>query len=131
MGLPVLQAGNRPTKGGAVVSPAMFRALRTRLAIFRLCRKAIQLARDRGVRASAFFIGVYWLHPRHLVVFVKVKGDAEKRLLLDDTSFMESLRRALVQVRYPPEGREGIRFDVESQERVNREFEGSWYYRLK
>ncbi len=109
----------------------MFRTLRTRIAIFRLCRKEARLAGERGVRASAFAIGAYWIHPRHLAVFVKVRSDSEKRQLLDDDSFMLSLRRALIKVDYPAEGHEGVSFDVESQETVNREFQGSWYYRMK
>ncbi len=83
------------------------------------------------MRASAFAIGAYWIHPRHLAVFVKVGGDSEKRQLLDDIGFMPFLRRALVEVHYPPEGCEGVSFDVESQETVDREFQGRWYFRLK
>jgi hypothetical protein len=109
----------------------MLRRLATRVAIFRLCRRAKQQAEHRGVRASITWFGVYYIHPKHLAVIIRVGTDQDKGKLSNDPTFMVSLGNEMAAVNYPIEGRESVAFEVESQETVDREFNGNWYYRFK
>lgn len=105
--------------------------LATRIAIYRLCRHAKQQAARHGVHASVTWFGVYYIHPKHLAVIVRVPTDRDKAKLSGDSTFLTDLRNELLAVNYPTEGREGVAFEVESQETVDREFNGNWYYRFK
>jgi hypothetical protein len=109
----------------------MLRRLATRIAIYRLCRHAKQQAARRGVHASVTWFGAYYIHPRHLAVIVRVPVDRDKAKLSSDSTFLTDLRNKLIAVNYPTEGRESVAFEVESQETVDREFNGNWYYRFK
>ena len=109
----------------------MLRRLATKIAVFRLCRRAKQQAERRGVRASIYWFGVYYIHPKHLAVIVRVDTDQMKAKLNDDNTFLADVRNELAAVSYPVEGREGVGFEVESYETVARDFGGSWYYRFK
>src|SRR4051794_24018756 len=109
----------------------MLHALRTRIAIYALCRRAKRLAQSRGVRAKISWLGAYYIHPSHLAVAVRVRTDGDRAALNSDLSFIPALRTELAAVNYPAAGREGVKFDIESQETVDRDFNGSWYYRFK
>ncbi len=109
----------------------MLSTLRTRLAISRLCRAVKRLARARGVEASVLWFGAYWIHPQHLAVIVRVGTDAEKARLGHDQGFRADLQAALTAVGYPAAGREGVGFEVESDETVDRDWNGSWWQRFK
>jgi len=74
---------------------------------------------------------VYYIHPKHLAVIVRVRTDQEKARLNNDNTFLADVRNELAAVDYPIEGREGVGFEVESYETVARDFKGSWYYRFK
>jgi hypothetical protein len=109
----------------------MLRRLATRIAIYRLCLHAKQQAARRGVHASVTWFGAYYIHSKHLAVIVRVPVDRDKAKLRSDSTFLTDLRNELVAVNYPLEGRESVAFEVESQETVDREFNGNWYYRFK
>ena len=109
----------------------MLRRLATRIAIYRLCRRAKQQAEHRGVRVSVTWFGVYYIHPKHLAVIIRVSTDQDKAKLSNDSTFLADIKNELVSVNYPIEGRDGVAFEVESQETVDREFNGNWYYRFK
>ena len=109
----------------------MHRRLATRIAIFRLCRRARLQASDRGVKATAYWFGAYYIDPKHLAVIIRVRTDGDKAKLNNNPTFLPALKRELAAVNYPIEGREGVGFEVESYETVHREFGGSWYHRFK
>lgn len=109
----------------------MLRRLATRIAICRLCRHAKLQAARRGVHVSVTWFWGYYIHPKHLAVIVRVPTDRDKAKLSDDSTFLTDLRNELIVVNYPTEGREGVVFEIESQETVDREFNGNWYYRFK
>jgi hypothetical protein len=105
--------------------------LSARIAIFRLCRRIKSRVLTRGIRASVYWFGAYYIHPKHLAVIVQVQTDREKQQLTSAPVFFDELRSELAAVNYPIEGRDGVGFAVESHETVDREFNGSWYYRFK
>ena len=71
--------------------------------------------------------GVFDIHPRHLVYWICVKTDAEKKRLQSDEVLMQQLRALLVRHEYPSEGRESVHIGFESHETVDRESAGHWW----
>jgi hypothetical protein len=109
----------------------MIERIATRLAIFRLCRRVKRQAVGHGVKASVFWFGAYWIHPKHLAVIIRVRTDSEKSKLIQDQAFWHDIKADLASVGYPAVGRDGVAFEAESDETVNREWEGNWWYRFK
>jgi hypothetical protein len=75
--------------------------------------------------------GANHIHPRHLVFVVCVLTDAEKKRLESDFEFLRQLRALLDKHDYPIAARKDVVIDFESQETVDRESGGNWYYHLK
>lgn len=71
------------------------------------------------------------IHPKHLVYWICVKSDAEKRRLEADQELYRSLRGLLEEYQYPAEGRDGVHIGFESQETVDRESGGNWWHHWK
>src|SRR5262245_19497202 len=101
---------------------SMFQRFATRLAISRLCSATKRVAEAHGVSASISWFGAYYIHPQHLVVLIRVETDRDKLKLNQDAGFRTDLKAQLAAVSYPAEGRDGVAFDVESQETVDREW---------
>jgi hypothetical protein len=75
--------------------------------------------------------GANHIHPKHLVYWIVVVSDLEKHRLEADLALMAALRSLLVKCDYPSEGREGVHIGFESQETVDRESGGNFYYYWK
>lgn len=75
--------------------------------------------------------GANHIHPRHLVYWIVVLSDDEKSRLEEDSVLMAVLRSLLVKYNYPIEGRDGVHIGFESQETVDRESGGNFYYHWK
>ena len=75
--------------------------------------------------------GAFYIHPRHLVYWICVKTDAERDRLASDPNLVASLHHTLVECDYPLEGRSDVHIGFESQETVDRESEGNWWYHWK
>jgi hypothetical protein len=71
------------------------------------------------------------IHPKHLVYWICVKTDGEKRKLQADKALRKKLRQVLVDFEYPAEGRKGVHIGFESQQTVDRESKGNWYHHWK
>ena len=67
------------------------------------------------------------IHPRHLVYWIVVGSDKEKRRLEQDADLLSTLRALLDDFDYPIEGRAGVHIGFESQETVDREAGGDFY----
>lgn len=121
-----------PFASVSVDRPGWFRRFTTRLAISRLCRATERVAQAHGVKVSGItWFGAYEIHPKYMVVLIRVETDRDKQKLNQDVAFQTALRAQLAAVSYPPEGRDGVAFDVESQETVDREWDGDWWQRIK
>jgi hypothetical protein len=75
--------------------------------------------------------GANHIHPKHLVYWIVVQSDREKRRLEADAALMATLRSLLDQYEYPAEGRAGVHIGFESHETVNRESDGNFYHHWK
>jgi hypothetical protein len=65
------------------------------------------------------------------VYWICVRTDAERDRLASDPNLVASLRQTLVECAYPLEGRSEVHIGFESQETVDRESEGNWWYHWK
>ncbi len=71
------------------------------------------------------------IHPKHLVYWICVLSDAEKKRLEGDAELRGKLRALLTEHQYPAEGRDGVYIGFESQETVDRESGGNWWHHWK
>jgi hypothetical protein len=105
----------------------MLRTLWTRFAIHRLVRIVCKHAEARMPILGITWFGAYWIHPRHLAIWIEVDTDAQRDALLNDRTFMDRLRALPAQLHYPAAGRAEVGFGVASKETVDRDCDGSWY----
>jgi hypothetical protein len=71
------------------------------------------------------------IHPKHLVYWICVQSDVEKKRLESDEGLYRSLRILLDEYQYPIEGRDAVHIGFESQETVDRESGGNWWHHWK
>jgi len=76
--------------------------------------------------AKVFSFGGKHVHPD---IWIATVTDAERDKLQQDTNLIHQLRAALLHVGYPAEDVAMVQLVLESQEAVDREFEGSWSQR--
>lgn len=99
--------------------------------VWRIERAIRQVIRSAGVKPIVWSFGAYYIDPKHLVFVVGVTSDSERNRLRTDPSFMESLQNLLVHFNWPVVARKYIYFDIESQETVDRENDGNWWFHYK
>jgi len=86
------------------------------------------------VCTERFFIdwyGAYDINPKHLVYWICVQSDKVKNKLIANVELMITLRALLEKHQYPAESQKFVHIGFESQETVNRESKGNWYYHFK
>ncbi|HVU15604.1 MAG TPA: hypothetical protein VHD32_01670 [Candidatus Didemnitutus sp.] len=71
------------------------------------------------------------IHPKHLVYWICVQTDAEKKRLEEDPDLYRKLRTLLTDYQYPLAGRNEVHIGFESQETVDRESGGNWWHHWK
>ncbi len=75
--------------------------------------------------------GAYYIDPKYLVFVVGVPTDAAKETLKSTSTFTASMKELLETFNWPIQARAEVVFDVESQETVDRENNGNWWYHYK
>ncbi len=75
--------------------------------------------------------GAYYIDPKHLVFIIAVPTDKSKRELKLNNSFTASMKALLETYNWPLRARASVIFDIESQETVDREHNGNWWYHYK
>lgn len=88
----------------------------------------------RGVADEPYSVTHYGandIHPKHLVYWICVQSDAEKRRLQKDAALSRRLRSLLTEHKYPESGRNEVHIGFESQETVDRESGGNWWQHWK
>lgn len=71
------------------------------------------------------------IHPRHLVYWICVESDEEKKRLVDEKDLGKQLRALLVEHGYPIPGRHEVHIGFESKQTVDRESGGNWWHHWK
>ncbi len=94
-------------------------------------RRIKLLAQEKCANADVFSFGVPDIHPRHLAFWIKTNSDEERDRLQVDAKLRQSFRDVLLELGYPAEAVPLVGFAFESQETVDRDFGGNWYYATK
>lgn len=89
------------------------------------------ILRQRGIKPYVWSFGAYYIDPKHLIFVVGVPTDSEREKLKSDVDFDNDIRHLLVNYNWPFEARKHVFFDIESQETVDRENNGNWWYHYK
>jgi|SRR6185369_6828168 len=89
------------------------------------------LLKQKDIKPYVWFFGAYYIDPKSLVFVVGVPLDSERERLRSDIDFNNDMRRLLVTYNWPFEARKHVHFDIESQETVDRENNGNWWYHYK
>lgn len=89
------------------------------------------LLRSVGIMPLVWSFGAYYIDPKHLVFVVGVPSDAERESLKSDRIFLEKMQMLLERFRWPAKARPFVQFSIESQETVERESNGNWWYHYK
>ncbi|WP_144445670.1 hypothetical protein [Inquilinus limosus] len=98
--------------------------------------RAVGVIRER-LKAGIPDVDIFWfgaidLSPRHLAIWARVGTDAQRDFLLEDYSDLTAEIRGIVKgCGYPEEASSFVGFAVESDETVNRDFDGSWWNCIK
>ncbi|HNT29512.1 MAG TPA: hypothetical protein PKL83_00995 [bacterium] len=87
--------------------------------------------RERGYTCSTFWFGAIDIHPKHIGFWIRVKTDAEKQTIEQDAQILPALRDCFRTVGYPAEAIAELGFAVQSDETVDRVFNGNWYHAIK
>lgn len=99
--------------------------------IWRIESALKSLVRAEGFKPLIWSFGAYYIDPKHLVFVVGVPEDKDKVLLISNDTFTASMKELLVKFNWPVQARASVVFDIESQETVNRENNGNWWYQYK
>jgi hypothetical protein len=84
--------------------------------------------------SEKFFVdwyGAYDIDPKHLVYWICVQSDKMKNELHENSELNIELRSLLEKNEYPAESQKFVHIGFESQETVDRESKGNWYYHFK
>lgn len=99
--------------------------------VWRIERAIRQSLKCAGIKPNVWSFGAYYIDPRHLLFVVGVQNDSERDRLRADSSFVDSLRGLLARHNWPVSARKYVYFDIESQETIDRENDGNWWYHYK
>jgi hypothetical protein len=87
---------------------------------------------DRAPGAKVSDLGCIGdLGPESLGVWVKTRTDAERDGLLADATLKQTLDQALSQAGYPEAAIPHVELTIQSQETVDRDYEGNWFYAMR
>jgi hypothetical protein len=76
-------------------------------------------------------MGMSSIDPQYFCVLINVKTDSEKGQLLQDKELDNKIRQIALNAGYPAESVPLISFSIESQQTVDRDFNGNWFYARK
>jgi hypothetical protein len=99
--------------------------------IWRIENSIKSLLKSLKIKPRVWSFGAYDIDPKNIVFVVGVTSDKEKNLLKSNSAFNNQLKQLLIKYTWPQEAQESVIFDIESQETVNRETNGHWWYHYK
>lgn len=90
-----------------------------------------ELARTRFECAKVFSFGSTEIDHKYFAVWITVDTDAQRDELANDPVFHDELVEILHQAHYPEAAIPQVGFAFESQETVDRNLHGNWWYAIK
>jgi len=90
-----------------------------------------RLATQRCQIVEVFHFGATYIHPKNLAFWIRTKSDSERDLLRNDTKLIMEFREALLKANYPADAVPDVGFAFESDETVERDYNGSWFQARK
>jgi hypothetical protein len=106
--------------------------IRLRLSIWLAKIRIHRVAKEHGVTPKfIWWIGAIDLDPKHLVFWIAADRDSERDELLADQTFRSDCIDAIIATGYPPDAARFTGIAIESQQTVDREFGGNWWYTIK
>jgi hypothetical protein len=99
--------------------------------VWRARRRIREIARRLVPLATVFTLGAVRIHPRHLAFWITTPSDAERDLLRASPELISEFRAALRAIGYPAIAVPDVGFEIESQEIVDRDHGGNWWYAVK
>jgi len=101
-------------------------------AIARASAAIVKHLRPKNPGVSVFHFGATDLFPGSLAIWVRTKTDAQRdALLADRPAFEADLRVHLAAAGYPPDCLPFVVFTAQSDQTVDRDHGGNWYYAVK
>lgn len=93
--------------------------------------KMVALARTKEQSAGIFHFGAVDIHPKHLAYWLTTATDAQRDRLAADSAMQDEFRRILLRAGYPADAVLEVGFAFQSEETVQRDYGGNWYYAVK
>lgn len=94
-------------------------------------RRVRQLVCARFPCCRVWSFGATDIDPKYLAIWISTDTDAERDALAGDDALRRHLYDVLREVGYPAGAVDQVAFGFESQETVDREYQGNWYYAMK
>jgi hypothetical protein len=95
-------------------------------------RRAIRkILKKRGFSFRVHSFGATSIDPQYLCICINVDTDSERDSLRENTELIDQFREAMLRVGYPAESVPLVGFSFESQQTVDRDFAGNWFYARK
>jgi hypothetical protein len=99
--------------------------------IWKIRRGVRRLIRPQFPDAKVSSMGMSSIDPQYFCVLINVGRDSEKNELLQDKKLEGEIRQIALNAGYPPDSVPLISFSIESQQTVDRDFNGNWFYARK
>jgi hypothetical protein len=88
-------------------------------------------ARKRCIGVGVSWFGAIGIDPRYLTIVVKTDKDWERHSLDADPTFRQDIRKALSRRKYPVDSIPQVQVMIQSQETVDRDMGGNWFYAMQ
>ncbi len=99
--------------------------------IWRIENSLKRMIKDSGIKPFVWSFGAYYIDPKHMVFVAGVQTDEEKQKLKSDKNIENQMKELLEKFNWPIDARKHVLFDIESQETVDKENNGNWWYHYK
>jgi hypothetical protein len=99
--------------------------------ISRAEREALSLAQKQFGCCKVFSFGAVDIDPKNLAVWTTTDTDAQRDELLSSGALINQFRVVFRAAGYPESAVLDIRFEFESQQTVDRDFNGNWWHAVK